>query len=76
MRRTIRAKWDRYVDAYDAVAEASVGAHYRMHWWVRTCEGAGQPSPFIHGVVQERRTAFTWLIRLGELDWENMPLPT
>jgi len=54
----------------------ALDAHYRMHWWVRTCEGAGQPSPFIHGVVHERRTAFTWLIRLGELDWENIPLPT
>ena len=54
----------------------ALDSHYRMHWWIRTCEGAGKETPLIHGVVHERRKAFSWLIRLGELDWENIPLPT
>lgn len=51
---------------------------YRCHWAVRQAALDGKPSPAgLHpGVTMERHHALNWLIRYGDLDWDDVTTDT
>lgn len=55
----------------------ALDVHYRQHWLVVEAQhGSGAEVPWQPGVLYERRVALSWLIRLGEFDWDEIPTPT
>lgn len=50
--------------------------HHALHWLAVDRDLAGAPSPVDRGVIHERRVALSWLVRLGELDWDEITTPT
>ncbi len=55
--------------------QEEVDFHYRLHWWVRSCELSGARSGFDTDVVVERRRALEWLYG-GCVAWDEISLDT
>jgi len=52
--------------------------HLRLHWSVRQAgiDGSEPPRSLQNSVLQERRHALNWLIRLEDEQWDNVTTPT